>query len=628
MYVIKVIPLSRNTSLDTLSYYSAQAYPIGAIIDVPVRKQKLKAVVIENETVSAAKTALRAATFTLRKLDPTPDPAKLPASLMATASQLKAATPSQLGSIIFALLPPDIRTGLRAYPVVAPYTNTEISTPTILTATRADRYVSYRGHIRETFAHRGSVLFVVPNSASVAAAKKSLEKGIEKRVITFSSTHTKKQIDASYEAITDYRTAKLIITTPNFALLDRHDLLSIIIEECGSSHYKTRTRPYLDARDVLKTYAKVTNRSLLMGDILPRTEEEALRRDDTYHTHEEHPIRHGFVERFTIATHTQEKVAKTFSIFTPELTAAIERTLANKGQVFLLAARRGLAPLVMCFDCQYVFRCPQSGTPYTLFETTSTAGEPERWFYSATSGTKVRASDTCPLCGSWRLRQHGVGIQQVVAEARVLFPTRTLISFDHTTANTHNKANALIKSFQAEKQAFLIGTNMALPYLTTKCDLTAVMSYEATRSIPSWRAEESVLSTLLTLREATGVECIIQTRSNDDPLLQHAKRGAIDAFYDEEIAMRKILSYPPFALFIHLTWQGTKAQLKETEALIQSSLKHIDMQCYNSPQPTTTPMRHALIRVARVDWPDTILIERLRALPPSIRIELSPERII
>lgn len=627
MYVISVIPLTRASTIETLSYYSSIEYIIGTLLQVPVRNAEVSGVVVATEPVGAARTALRAATFSLRKLPPQPEAGSLPSTLMKTAASLANTTPAPLGSILMALLPPDIRSGSRPYPFTKTYENIDVdTTPAILTETRHNRFLTYRSLIRQAFAHRGSVLFIVPTAAAANQAAALLKSGIEKRIVTFSSAANKRQLDTAYDGLTDFSTAKLIIATPSYAFLDRHDLTTIIIEESASTHYKTRTRPYLDLRNVFLNYAQVSKRSILFGDILPRTEEEVARRNELYSTYGEHPHRHNFSSTLTTVIHGPS-VAKTIPIFTEELIAATKLTHENKGHIFFLAARRGLAPIVICSDCGHVFRCPDSGAPYRLIASNKQGSE-ERWFYSTPTGQRVRAADTCPDCGSWRLREQGIGIQRVVAEARKHFPHLPLTVFDHTTATTHNKAAKLIAQFRQERGGLLIATTMVLPYLTEPIEQTAVISYEALRTIPSWRAEESTLSTLLTLRDITANNCLIQLRSEPDPLLRHLERGFIDDFYDEEIEMRRTLNYPPFSIFILLTWQGDKTGVMATEELIQSRLATYDPHCYGSPLPGDKIIRHALLRIATKDWPDQKLMNLLRGLSPSIRIEVSPERII
>lgn len=421
----------------------------------------------------------------------------------------------------------------------------------------------------------------------------------------------------------------MIITTPHFAFLERHDLTTIIIDEAGSAHYKVKTRPYLDMRDALKTYAQVTKRALVYGDILLRTEEEALRREDVYATFDEPTKRISFDSAFTIAEHPAYSAHEKFSVITQELRDGIDRTLQGKGHVFLFAARRGFAPLIYCFDCGHIFRCPDSGAPYSLFES-GRGDQKERWFVSPTSGRRVRAADICPVCGSWRLKEQGIGIQQIAQFVRAHVKSVPVIIFDHTTATTAEKARKLAEQFyDAKTGAVLIGTAMALPYLTQPVELTAVTSYEAARAIPTWRAEETLLRMLLLLREATAHECIIQTRSEVDPLLKYAARGLTDAFYTEEIEMRQALKYPPFAHFILLSWIGTGNALRDIEAQVLAVLGDTSIHCYNNPVPTTKgTIRHGLIRLPRSAWPDKTLADKLRQLPPSVRIEVAPEKII
>lgn len=628
MHVIEVIPLVRGTQAGSLSYYSSPSYQIGSIVSVPVRNRLISAVVVDVKPVSKAKTALKAATFSLRKLAPTVNPSQLPASIINTVETLTNIYPASAGSILFALLPPDIRTGERPYPLLPTELGKEDTTPAILTATRDDRFVAYKSYLRQAFAHRGSVLLVVPSSAAVAAAAADLGQGIEKRVITFSSIHTKKQLQQAYDNFSDLSSAKLIITTPNFAFLDRHDITNIIIEECASSHYRGRTRPYLDIREVLKVYAKVSGKALLLGDLMPSTADEIRRREDSYHTYDNPPVRLSFNSSFNIVKHIQQNTETEYSLFTEQLAELLDLTMTHKGRAFLLAARKGLAPLVSCFDCGYIFRCPDSGAPYSLWRRLK-GEEEERWFICSTSGRRVRAADTCPECGSWRLREQGVGIQKVEDEARTRFPKTAIFRFDHETASTHKKATKIINDFYNTKNAMLIGTQMALPYLGKPVELTAITSYEALRAVPTWRAEEQTLALMLQLREKTLKDCVVQTRSDSDPLLNLAQKGLIGQFYDEEVSIRESLTYPPYAVFIVLTYTGKKEVVQELEMQIEQRLVGYQLQSYNTPIPKPEQVtRHTLVRVKRQDWPDTYLMNSLRALPAQIKIEVNPERII
>jgi primosomal protein N' len=629
MYLVEIIPLMRGSAVGTLSYYSSQNLAIGTLVNTPIRNKVVNGLVSNCQSVSTAKAALRAATFSLKKLPLQSETNRVPDSVIATATELATIYPAQTGALLYALLPPDVRAGIRSYPQSETVERTSDTTPAVLTGMRHDRYITYRSLIRQTFARRGSTLFVVPTSVHVERARAALAQGIERRIITFSSTSTKKQLDAAYHQLGDLTEAKLIITTPNYALLERSDCTSIIIDEAGSPYYRSRTRPYLDARDVLKRYAKISQRSLILGDVLITTEDEYRRREEIYQTVDEHVQRLNFPTPLVVLEKDLTiKPEKRFFILQPDTKAAIARTLAQKGRVFLYAARQGLAPAIVCYDCGYLFRCPESGAPYSLMRTYEEDTE-RRWFISSTSGKRVRASDTCPDCGSWRLREQGYGVQQVLDEVQALFPNTPTTLFDSTTASTRRKANALIQQFVSTKGGILVGTTMALPYLPDLIDLTVITSYEAARSVNTWRAEEAVLSLILTLREHTNKECIIQTRTAADGLLKIAQKGLTDTFYAEAIELRQQLGYPPFTTFVLLTSTGNKEQVAAGEAIIDAGLPHHVITYYNAPHSTTDKItRYGLLRIPAANWPDSELMASLRALPPYIKIEINPDRIV
>lgn len=630
MFVVEVIPLTRGSAIESLSYYSATSYSPGTIISVPIRSKEVPAMVTVSRSVSAAKTAVRAATFSLRKLPEQSAGQTLPQSLIETAKELQKKYPAELGAILFALLPSEIRDGTHMLEHTVPCSHSDILPEIeVMQATFDDRYISYRSKIREVFAHRGSVLFVVPTSSDIERADEMLSQGIEDRVVVFSPLSTKKKSQAAHDSFYNLTNAKLIITTPSHAYLDRHDITHIIIEQSRSRHYKSKIRPYIDHRDALTALAQVTNRTITMGDILPRSEEELARREERYTTLGEHPKRISLDAKLEIIEQdTTLSPERGFELFAPETIAQIEKTISTRKNIFIFAARRGLAPVVACRDCGFIFRCPDSGAPYTLFKTNRN-GEEERWFLSQTSGKRVRASDTCQSCGSWRLGERGIGIQYIQRELSQKLPKVPVMLFDHTTATTYKKARTIIGRFYDTKGAILLGTQMALPHIEKPVDLSIITSHDATRAIPSWRAEEEFMGLLLTIRELTNDKVLLQTRTTPDELLTLAKQGAVEHFYNDELELREALGYPPFTHFVLLSWQDTKDGAMKTEEGLADLLKDYKPRFYSAPYSLIKKTkRYGLIRIKREKWPHAALMEILRQLPPSIKIEINPDRIV
>ena len=171
---------------------------------------------------------------------------------------------------------------------------------------------------------------------------------------------------------------------------------------------------------------------------------------------------------------------------------------------------------------------------------------------------------------------------------------------------------------------------MALPYLSRGVTMSAVISLDAARATPTWKADETLFRLLLKLREVTEKEVLLQSRTEADDLIDFAARGAVEKFFDEEIALRQLLRYPPFVDFILLTWTGDTEVIARAEEIIKKTINSPLARFYNNPNSTPNKIiRHCLLRVAS-DNDDLYddLIKKIKRLPPFVKIEINPDRIV
>jgi primosomal protein N' len=171
---------------------------------------------------------------------------------------------------------------------------------------------------------------------------------------------------------------------------------------------------------------------------------------------------------------------------------------------------------------------------------------------------------------------------------------------------------------------------MCLPYLALNgVDLSVVTSLDAARSNPTWRADENIFRLLLELRELSNHEVMIQTRTTPDSVLNSAKQGSLEIFYNEEIQLRESLSYPPVVTFILLSWTGNKDIVTSTEEIIKTITQGHTADFYNNPNSTGEKiLRHALFKIEKNNPAHEEFIGKLKKLPPYIRIEIDPNRIV
>ncbi len=629
MHVITVIPLQRGIHTSSLTYFSRTPYPIGTLLSVPLRGKNITAIAIDSQSVSKQKSNLRKADFALRKIATDAATGQVASSLITISKSLQEYYPSTPGAILFALLPTEIKNGSVVYPKDEVLHHDEDTTPQTILATAPDRYTIYLSHIRTIFARNGSVILVVPTGAEIESARAKLETGISERVICLSPHQTSKARTRALQKLYSSKQPVLLITTPSHAYAERFDSKSIIIEHAAHTAYLDRTRPGIDHRVALQALAHATGRSCLLGDTVLRTEDEWRRRQDTFPAYIEPPKRLIFPASIRTIKQTKAPTAEEpFELFLPETVNRIQSALNNRSNVFLYAARRGLAPVIACFDCGNIIRCPESGNPYSLLRTYKN-GDELRWFVDSTSGRRVRASDTCDNCGSWRLRERGIGIQHIHDVCPAFFPEAPIIYFDATTARTPKKAIELQTMMKEAKGAIFLGTALALPYLPDNVAISCVTSLEAAASIPSWRADEMLFRLLLELREKSSQEVLIQARHEPGAIIEHASRGSLEHFYTEEILLREQLQYPPYATLILLTWRGTALAIAKTDTLVSEQLVDYAPHVYSDPLSNPDKVtRHALIRIPYTNWPNQKLLTILRNLPPHILIQINPDRIV
>jgi primosomal protein N' len=626
MYVIEVIPLNVGHGVSTLSYFSSVPYERGSIITIPVRSRDTDAVVMKVAPVSSLKTALRAATFTLRKLPPQVIVGRLSEtflSLVDTIALERALNPLE---VLTALVHKRRHVmGVHAG-VPAPARLHQVS---LFVAPKHERMAEYQTVVREAFAHGSSVLFVAPTARGVREALRDLSHGIEDRVVVLSGDIKSAKGGERMERLNDDRPL-LIITTPTFAYIERADLGHVIIDTARSKGYRGIRRPYLDHIHALLTHARLDKRTVILGDLVPHAEHVEALRERRYLEHGEHPKRINLPGKLSVIHQKKDHDGIIpFSLFSPELLSGIQKVMEKRGRVFLLAARRGLSPLVACADCGHIFRDPESGAPLSLHRTQKNGVE-ERFLVSPASGYRERMCDVCPQCGGWRLRERGVGIQQVETELKKALPQVAITVMDHTTATTDVKAKKIAEVFYGIHSQVMLGTALALPYLDKPIDASGIVSMDSLLAAPSWRQQEEVFATLLSLRECTEGPVWAQTRHRaDDKVLALAVRGEIGAFYDEEIDARRAWSYPPYAAFILLSFMGTKEVVAATEAMLQTLFAQYGIIFYGAPtEDGVHAVRRGLMRFPRESWPHEQVVAAIRTLPTTIKVEFNPERIV
>lgn len=631
MFIVQVVPISRGIGKETLSYFTTSPdVKAGGIVRVPVRSREIPALVVSSTNATESKADLKNSPFAMRKIGKLKVLPLFQPHFIEAAEEAAHYFAGSTGSVLATITP---KTILEQAEKITPVPLQELSKPGdihepyALQADEEERLAHYKSLIREQFARKKSVFFCLPTIQDTKRIFETLPKGIEQYTYVLNSSLSKKDLIATWNKIVEEPHPVLIIATGSFMGIPRSDIGTIIIERESSSGYKHQIRPYVDIRTFAEFFARKTGAKLIFGDILLRV--ETLWRTKNGAIAELTPLKFRSISTVqeVVVNMKKYKTLDTpeFRIISTELEALIQKNKENNENLFIFAARRGLAPTTVCGDCGTTVLCHQCHAPIVLHKSGG-----ENFFLCHRCGERRGAEERCKNCDSWKLTTLGIGIELIEDTLRHMYPDVTIFRMDKDTINTHKQALSAMKQFYNAPGSILLGTEMALTYLERPVENAAVASIDSLFSIPDFRINEKIMNILLKMRSSTQKIFIVQTRSRDQMVFDYATKGNLMDFYREEIEARKALNYPPFSTLIKITVRGTKQHVLADMKFIENTLKEYTPLVFPAFIETVNKktIMHALIKIDRQSEIPKDLLEILLSLPPHITINVDPESLL
>lgn len=619
-YLVEVTPLTKGPGLGTLSYFSTIRLAPGTLVRIPVRKSLTYAVVLSSRSALSAKSEIRQAGYTLKKIAQKDIlEAGFSPEFLSAIQKTAFYYACSAGTLLTSLIPKMILEDPTRYLKVQKKKKEAPLRETLLLQMETDeRFGQYRGLVRQCFARQASVLFVVPTHLDAGKAYKLLSQGIEQYVHVFTLKSKASEAGDLWQKAMEEKHPVLLITTSAGVAFDRPDIDTVIIERENSRAYRTLSRPYIHFKVFLEHLTKESGKQLVLGDSVLST--ETLWKEKRGDYGELSLIRWRLPAAPTALVDASARPDQNgkFEIFSPELKALINKALEGDGQdsetpgrIFLFGARKGLAPTTVCGDCGFVLPCLNCNAPVVLHRQRNGTSI----YICHACGTKRDSTTTCGYCGSWKLVPLGIGIEKIAAEARELFHGVEVEILDKDHAPTDKKAASITKRFN-ENGGILVGTELALFHLD-KVPYTAFVSADSLFSIPDFSINDRIFYLVSRLREITQKESLVQTRNIGKQVLAWASFGNIIDFYLNEIAERKDLLYPPFSIFIKVESLSPRA--------FQEINKAKDLFLKWHPESYKNSL---IMRVPREEWPKAELVHALSLLGREFSIKVDPESIL
>ncbi|MEO6528839.1 MAG: primosomal protein N' [Gemmatimonadaceae bacterium] len=349
------------------------------------------------------------------------------------------------------------------------------------------------------------------------------------------------------------------------------NLGAIVVDEEHEGSYKQGEAPRYHAREVAIVRARAEGAVVVLGSATPSLESWSNAASGKYELLTL-PDRAGGAtlpkvavvdlraERVKAAPSDIPDADAAFAMaVSPPLAHALQLRLDREEQSILLLNRRGYAAFVQCGTCGDVATCPNCSISLTYHRT------PERLVCHYCQHAEV-LHVTCPRCAGARLRQRGLGTQQVERLLVERYPTARIARMDNDTTRGKWSHTAILDRVGAGEVDILLGTQMIAKGLDfPNVTLVGVIDADVGINLPDFRASERCYQLLSQVagragRGPKGGEVLIQTRSPS----HHAVRCAVThdyyAFVKEELAGRAHPAYPPSLRLANVVVSGTQEE--------------------------------------------------------------------
>ncbi len=317
----------------------------------------------------------------------------------------------------------------------------------------------------------------------------------------------------------------------------------IIIDEEHTDTYKQDNNPRYDAIDIALRRGKYNNIPVILGSATPSIESYTRAKLNIYKLLEL-PNRINKTLPTVELVDMKDEIRLGNKIISSKLKSCINECLEKHEQVILLLNRRGYSTTVTCSDCGYVMKCPNCDIPLTYHKKYNKM----ICHYCDYSTYKV---NICPNCKSKNITSFGLGTEKLQEELESMFKTKVL-RMDIDTTSRKGSHEKILKSFRDKEASILVGTQMIAKGLDFEdVTLVGVVNGDATLNIPDYRSAERTFDLLNQVAGRSGRgnkkgRVIIQGFNLEHYSIRFASQHDYISFYNEEMNIRKKLSYPPY----------------------------------------------------------------------------------
>ena len=351
--------------------------------------------------------------------------------------------------------------------------------------------------------------------------------------------------------------ADIVVGTRSAIFSPLENIGLIIIDEEQEHTYRSESAPRYSAHEVARQRAAENGALLLLASATPSTESfYAAQHGRTQLVRLTQRYGGNPLPTVQIVDMRAELAAGNPREISLSLEDAIRRNLDAGKQTILLLNRRGYQTMAQCEDCREVLKCQKCSVPMVYHKSAHKV-------LCHYCGSQMEPPTVCPTCGG-KLQYRGFGTQKAEEELAKLFPDARVLRMDQDSTAAKDAHEKLLAKFADHEYDIMVGTQMVAKGLDFEdVTLVGVLGIDSLLFAQGFRAYENVFSLITQVVGRSGRAkdpgfAIIQTTDPDNPVLNLAAAQDYDAFFEQEIAYRKLGLYPPFCGLCVIGFAGAK----------------------------------------------------------------------
>ena len=352
--------------------------------------------------------------------------------------------------------------------------------------------------------------------------------------------------------------ADIVVGTRSAIFSPLENIGLVIIDEEQEHTYRSESAPRYSAHEVARQRAAENGALLLLASATPSTESYyAAQHGRTQLVRLTKRYGGNPLPKVQIVDMRAELASGNPREISLAMEDAIRRNLEAGKQTILLLNRRGYQTVAQCEDCREVLKCPKCSVPMVYHK----SAHKLLCHYCGSQLDPPPAR--CPACGG-KLQYRGFGTQKAEEELAKLFPEARVLRMDQDTTAAKDAHEKLLAKFARHEYDIMVGTQMVAKGLDFEdVTLVGVLGIDSLLFAQGFRAYETVFGLVTQVVGRSGRAkdpgfAIIQTTDPDNPVLNLAAAQDYDAFFEQEIAYRKLGLYPPFCGLCVVGFAGPK----------------------------------------------------------------------